>query len=171
MALETRNGAVQQAVQLPAVTTEPAIKPSVDSTVRSDTAGARQQAEAQPKTVVTPPPPPSATATVADARAVASEFLTWCNHLQWRDVERLPKLEGSADLRNELVRLIRSAPDFQAGFERLASRPVLSDRTFTTDFILDLEWRGGHRQLQVTVSAELSNGSWHLAAFGVHPPD
>ena len=135
-------------------------------------AAARPQGEVQPKVVVAPPPPtPSVTATAADARAVASEFLTWCNHRQWRDVERLPALEGSADLRNELIRLIRSAPDFQAGFERLASRPVLSDRTFTTDFVLDLEWRGGQRQLQVTVSAELSNGSWHLAGFGVHPPD
>ena len=134
--------------------------------------GCVRRVSVQPKVVVTPPPPPpSVTATVADARAVASEFLTWCNHRQWRDVERLPSLEGSADLRNELIRLIRSAPDFQAGFERLASRPVLSDRTFTTDFVLDLEWRGGQRQLQVTVSAELSNGSWHLAGFGVHPPD
>jgi hypothetical protein len=127
----------------------------------------------QAKVVVPPPPPPSVTATVADARAVASEFLTWCNHRQWRDVERLPALEGagSPELRNELIGLIRGARDFQAGFERLASRPVLADRTFTTDFVLDLEWRGGHRQLQVTVSAELSNGSWHLAGFGVHPPD
>ena len=164
----------QQTVPLPAATTEPAIKPAVDSGVRTDTAsvGAHAQSEVQPKVVVTPPPPPpSVTATVADARAVASEFLTWCNHRQWRDVEQLPSLEGSADLKNELVRLIRSAPDFQAGFERLASRPVLSDRTFTTDFVLDLEWRGGQRQFRVTVSAELSNGSWHLAGFGVHPPD
>jgi serine/threonine protein kinase len=164
----------RQTIQLPTATTEPAIKPPADSAVRSDTAGvgARLQGEVQRATVVTPPPPaPSVTATAADARAVASEFLTWCNHRQWRDVERLPSLEGSADLRNELIRLIRSAPDFQAGFERLASRPVLADRTFMTDFVLDLEWRGGQRQLAVTVSAELSNGSWHLAGFGAHAPD
>jgi hypothetical protein len=48
---------------------------------------------------------------------------------------------------------------------------MVTDRTFTTDFILDLEWRGGQQQLLVTVSAELSNGLWHLAGFGVHPPD
>ena len=163
-----------QTNQLPTPTTEPAITPAVDSAVRADTTrvAPRPPGEAQPRVVVTPPPPPpSVTATVTDARAVASEFLTWCNHRQWRDVEQLPSLEGSADLRNELIRLIRSGPDFQAGFERLASRPVLSDRTFTTDFVLDLEWRGGQRQLQVTVIAELSNGSWHLAGFGVHPPD
>jgi hypothetical protein len=102
---------------------------------------------------------------------VANEFLTWCNHRQWRDVERLPALDGSADLRAELIRLVRSASDFQAGFERLASRPVMSDHTFTTDFTLDLDWRGGQRQVQVTVVAELSSGVWHLAGFGVHPPD
>jgi hypothetical protein len=154
----------QQTVSLPAATTEPAIKPAGDGVARTDTAGvgARPQSEVQPNVVVTPP---SVTATVADARAVASEFLTWCNHRQWQDVERLPSLEGSADLKSALVRLIRNAPDFQAGFERLASRPVLSDRTFTTDFVLDLEWRGGQRQLRVTVSAELSNGLWHLAGF------
>jgi len=165
----------QQTGSVRATSTEPAIKPAAESVVRSDTAGvgARSQSEAQPNVVVAPPPPPppSVTATVADARAVASEFLTWCNHRQWGDVERLPSLEGSADLKTELVRLIRSAPNFQAGFERLASRPVLSDRTFTTEFVLDLEWRGGQRQFRVTVSAELSNGSWHLAGFGVHPPD
>jgi hypothetical protein len=163
-----------ESVQPPTASPEAAIKPAPDSGVRTDTASAavRPQGELQPKLVVTPPPPtPSVTATAADARAVASEFLTWCNHRQWRDVERLPSLEGSAELRTELIRLIRSAPDLQAGFERLASRPVLADRTFTTDFVLDLEWRGGQRQLQVTVSAELSSGSWHLAGFGVHPPD
>jgi serine/threonine-protein kinase len=160
----------QQTVPLTAATTEPAIKPAADGVVRTDTAsiGAHPQSEVQSNVVVTPP---SVTATVADARAVASEFLTWCNHRQWQDVERLPSLEGSADLKSELVRLIRSALSFQAGFERLASRPVLSDRTFTTDFVLDLEWRGGQRQFRVTVSAELSNGSWRLAGFGVHPPD
>jgi serine/threonine-protein kinase len=162
-----------EAVQVATPSIEPAIKPAVDSAGRSDTtkAAVRPQSEAQPQAVVTPPQPPSVAATVADARAVANEFLTLCNHRQWRDVERLPSLEGSAELRTELIGRIRSAPDFQAGFERLASRPVLSDRTFTTDFVVDLEWRGGQRQLQVTVSAELSNGSWHLAAFGVHPPD
>lgn len=160
-----------ESAQRPTASAEAAIKPAPDSGVRTDTA-VRPQGELQPKLVVTPPQPaPSVTATVADARAAASEFLTWCNHRQWRDVERLPSLEGSAELRTELIRLIRSAPDLQAGFERLASRPVLADRTFTTDFVLDLEWRGGQRQLQVTVSAELSSGSWHLAGFGVHLPD
>ena len=159
-----------ESVQLPTAGSEAA----PDSAVRPDTASAavRPQGELQPKVVVTPPQPaPSVTATAADARAVASEFLTWCNHRQWQDLERLPSLEGSAELRTELIRLIRSAPDLQAGFERLASRPVLTDRRFTTDFVLDLEWRGGQRQLQVTASAELSSGSWHLAGFGVHPPD
>jgi hypothetical protein len=167
-------------VQSPTVSTEPVIKLATDSAVRAvravrtDTAivATRPQGDLQAKVGVAPPPPtPSVTATAADARAVASEFLTWCNHRQWQDVERLPSLEGAPELRTELIRLVRSAPDFQAGFERLASRPVLADRTFTTDFVLDLEWRGGQRQLRVTVSAELSNGSWHLAGFGVHSPD
>jgi len=161
-------------IQVPAATTEPAIKPAADSAVRTDTAtvAVRPQGEAQPKGAVAPAPPaPAVTATVADARAVASEFLTLCNHRQWRDVDRLPSLAGSAELRTALIGLVRSAPDLEAGFDRLASRPVLSERTFTTDFVLDLEWRGGQRQLEVTVSAELSNGSWHLAGFGVQPPD
>ena len=152
-------------------TTEPATKPAAETAPPIDmTTPTRQQGEVQTKSEVTPPPP-AVIASVADARSVANEFLTLCNHRQWRDVERLQSLEGVAELRTELIRLVRSSPDFQAGFERLASRPVLGDRTFATDFVLDLEWRGGQRQLAVTVSAELSNGSWHLAGFGVHPPD
>ncbi len=172
-------GAPGVAAQLPqqtppaaTVATEPAIKPASDTVPHADTVRARPQGEVQSKVSVAPPQPtPPVAPSSADARAVASEFLTWCNHRQWRDVERLSSLEGSADLRAELVRLIRSAPDFQAGFERLASRPALSDRTFTTEFVLDLEWRGGQRLLDVTVSAELSNGSWQLAGFGVRSPD
>jgi serine/threonine-protein kinase len=169
----TGNQSPHEVAPLQTASTEPTIKPTIDTAVRGDTGrgSVRPQSEVQSQAVVTPPQPPAVTATVADARGVANEFLTLCNHRQWRDVERLPSLEGSAELRTELIGRIRNAPDFQAGFERLASRPVVSDRTFTTDFVVDLEWRGGQRQLQVTVSAELSNGSWHLAAFGVHAPD
>jgi len=127
--------------------------------------------DVQPKVAVTQPPTPTVTASAADARAVASEFLTWCNHRQWRDVDRLSALDGSSELRSQLIDLIRKAPDFQAGFERLASQPTVSDGTFTTDFVLDLEWRGGQRQLAVVVRAQLSNGAWHLAGFGIHTPD
>jgi len=161
-----------QSGEAPIGVAEPATTRMRDS-VRADTVplAIRPQGDVQPKVAVTQPPIPTVTASAADARAVASEFLTWCNHRQWRDVDRLSALDGSSELRSQLIDLIRKAPDFQAGFERLASQPTVSDGTFTTDFVLDLEWRGGQRQLAVVVRAQLSNGAWHLAGFGIHTPD
>jgi serine/threonine-protein kinase len=152
---------------------EKTITSVADSAVRADTSVAviRPQGETQSKALPAASVAASTAATAADARAAASEFLTWCNHRQWQDVERLASLDSSPDLRTQLINLIRKAPDFQAGFERLASRPVSSDTAFTTDFILDLEWRGGARQFEVTIRAELSNGTWHVAGFGVRQPD
>ena len=171
--------AVQQgreATRPTAAVADPGTTPPTDTGVRRDTAVVAIRSQGEPQPTIPAASAPStpvaaATATAADARAVASEFLTWCNHRQWRDVDRLPALAGSADLRNQLIDLIRKAPDFQAGFERLASQPTMSDHTFTTDFVLDLEWREGQRQLQVTVRAELSNAAWHVAGFGVQPAD
>ena len=170
----SRSTTAAQPPQLQSAATEPALKAATDIAAGTDTALAviRAQGDSQSKPVGTlPAMTPAVAATVADARAVAREFLTWCNHRQWQDVERLSSLEGSADMRSRLIDVIRKAPDFQAGFERVASQPVLSDHAFTTDFILDLEWRGGQQQLEVTVSAELSNGAWRLAGFAVRRPD
>jgi len=158
----------------PAIGPGALVKPATDTSGRPDTASnsPRPQGEVQSKASIEPTPAtPSVVATAADARMVANEFLTLCNHRQWEDIDRLSSLDGSADLRKELIERIRRASDFQAGFDRLASRPVLAGRAFTTEFVLDLEWRGGQRQLHVTVSAELANGSWHLAGFGVQAPD
>jgi len=92
---------------------------------------------------------------------VASEFLTWCNHRQCK-IHAASLARGVGGAATELIRLIRSAPDLQAGFERLArgrwSRSARSHR-----FCPRSRMARRTTTASVTVSAELSSGSWHLA--------
>ncbi|MFI5244464.1 MAG: hypothetical protein ACHQQR_04505, partial [Gemmatimonadales bacterium] len=117
------------------------------------------------------PVPPAVSATLADARAVARAFVTLCNQRRWRDLELLGSVEGDAALRAEIVRLVHTAPDFAAGFDRVASTPSASGDGFSTEFVIDLEWRGGKRLAMVRLQAVSQNGAWKLAAFGVSPAD
>jgi serine/threonine-protein kinase len=114
---------------------------------------------------------PAVSATLADARAVAKEFATWCNQRRWRDLEQLDAFEGDPSLRAELIRLVRAAPDFAAGFDRLASTPEMTGERFRTELVLDLQWRGGQRLMLVRLQALRQNGTWHLAAFGTAPAE
>jgi hypothetical protein len=108
-------------------------------------------------------------ATLSDARSVAREFLSICNQRRWRDLEALDAHGGDAALRVELIRLVRTAPDFAAGFDRLASAPVPGVDGFTTDVVLDLAWRGGQRLVAVHLHVERQAGSWRLAGFTATP--
>jgi hypothetical protein len=120
-----------------------------------------------PAPVAAPPAAPAVAAALADARAVAREFVTICNQRRTRDLEQLAALGGDAALRAELLRLVRTAPEFAAGFERVASSPVVSGDRFTTEFVIDLEWRGGQQLATVQLQAAQQNGAWHVTAFGV----
>ena len=131
-------------------------------------AGARSTA---PPNAAPNPVPPAVSATLADARAVARAFVTLCNQRRWRDLELLGSVEGDAALRAEIVRLVHTAPDFAAGFDRVASTPSASGDGFSTEFVIDLEWRGGKRLAMVRLQAVSQNGAWKLAAFGVSPAD
>lgn len=113
--------------------------------------------------------PPAVIATLADARAVAREFVTWCNQRRARDVEALASIGGDAAARDELIRLVRSAPDLAVGFDRVASSPELKGDRFVTEFAIELEWRGGRRVLSVTLQATRRDGAWHPIAMSVVP--
>jgi serine/threonine protein kinase len=125
-----------------------------------------------------PPRPDSAprsasaapSATIADARLVGREFVTLLNQRQWADVDRLAAAGRSEPaLREELVRLTRSAADFGAGFDRIPSAPVAVPDGFDTEFIVDLAWRGGHKLIFVRAQATAAAAGWHLAGVVITP--
>jgi serine/threonine-protein kinase len=111
------------------------------------------------------------TARLEDARAVASAFVALLNKGRWREVEQFAALEGDAATRAELVKLTRTATDFAAGFDRVASAPVPAGDAFLTEFVLELEWKGGHKLVQLRARAEKHDGAWRLAAFGASPAE
>jgi eukaryotic-like serine/threonine-protein kinase len=108
-------------------------------------------------------------ATIADARAAAKAFAALMNQGQWRDIDQLGALDGDAALRAEIIRLVRTAREFTAGFDRLASTPVAAGDGFATECTLALDWRGGQRLVLLHLRAERKDGAWHIAAFGVEP--
>jgi len=144
----------------------PAPAPASTTSPRVDSAPARTP-------VTAPPADPSAsvaTAAVADARKIGRDFVTMLNQHRYRDVAQVPQRGGDAALRAELIKLTQTAQDFAAGFDRVASSPERTPDGFVTDFILDLEWQGGHKQMTVQAYATMQSGSWHLAGFGVEAP-
>ena len=119
---------------------------------------------------ITPPAgdaPARPAANLADARRLGRAFVTLLNQRQWRDVEQMERHGGDPALRDELVRLVRMAPEFAAGFDRLPSSPVPAGDGAETEFAIDLQWRGGHRVMQVHAASVWRDGAWHLAGFGV----
>jgi serine/threonine-protein kinase len=114
---------------------------------------------------------PTTSATLADARTAARQFVTMLNQHRWSELEQLEPFGGDAELRTELLQLTRSAPGFAVGFERVASLPSPTPDGFATDFIVDVEWRGGKRLATVRLRAVAQGGTWRLAAFGVSTPD
>ncbi len=106
-------------------------------------------------------------ATVADARKIGRDFVTMLNQRRYRELSQLAARGGDPALRAELIRLTQNAPDFAAGFDRIASAPDRAADGFVTDFVLDLEWQGGRKLMVVQAFATMQNGAWHLAGFGV----
>lgn len=107
----------------------------------------------------------AATASLADARAAARVFVTTCNQRRWRDLDALQALGGDAAIRAEIIRLVRDAPDFAAGFDRVASSPVVTSDGFMTEFVLELTWRGGRQLAAIQLHMTSTGGTWQPAAF------
>jgi serine/threonine protein kinase len=139
----------------PPVTTPPATPP----------AGASLRTETAPPPVQ---PPPARTASVADARAIATDFARLLNMRIARDVARLGTIRGDTTLRAELLRLMRDS-DFATGFERMASSPEVTGDMFVTECTLSLQWKGGQRTLVAELQADYRDGAWQLTAFRLAP--
>jgi tRNA A-37 threonylcarbamoyl transferase component Bud32 len=159
---------------------EPAANSQLTAPVRSPpiappaTPSRADSTPARPVTAPAPSPsadaPPAVAATVVDARKIGKDFATMLNRRQYRELAQVPAIGGDAAQRAELIRLTQNATDFAAGFDRIASAPERTRDGFSTDFVLDLEWQGGHKLMLVTAFAAMQGGSWRLAGFGVETP-
>jgi serine/threonine protein kinase len=116
-----------------------------------------------------PAAPAIPAATTADARRFGREFVTMLNQRKHRELGQVISLGGDAALRAELIKLAESAPDFAAGFDRVASAPGPWAKGFETDFVVDLTWRGGSKLMRVQLFVESTDGAWRLAGMAVHP--
>ena len=113
-----------------------------------------------------PAAPPAA---IADARRLGREFVTLLNQHRYRELAQLTAVGGDAAARTELIKLAETAQDFAAGFDRVASAPGDWSGGFETDFVLDLEWRGGKKLMRVRLYAAHSDAGWRTVGFGVEP--
>jgi hypothetical protein len=91
------------------------------------------------------------------------------NQRKHRELGQVISLGGDAALRAELIKLTETAPDFAAGFDRVASTPGPWAKGFETDFIVDLTWRGASKLMRVQLFVESVDGAWRLAGMAVHP--
>jgi serine/threonine-protein kinase len=164
----------------------PANKPAADNSVATKTDAvapapvppAPARVDSSPSRLApaaSPPadPAPAAdkpAAAIADARKLARDFVTMLNQQRYRELAQIPARGGDPAQRAELIRLVQNSQDFAAGFDRVASAPDRTPDGFVTDFVLDLEWKGGHKLLLVQAYATMQNGSWHLAGLGVEAP-
>lgn len=128
--------------------------------------------------VVSPPagPPERAAATpslpaatVADARRIAREFVTMLNQRRFRELGQLEKIGGDDESRAELLRLTESAPDFAAGFDRVATAPAEWTKGFETVVYLDLQWRGGAQVIRVRLYCAPDGNGWKLVGLAAYP--
>jgi len=115
------------------------------------------------------PAPSMPAATVADARRIAREFVTLLNQRRFRELAQLDQVGGDDESRAELLRLTESAPDFAAGFDRVAAAPAVWARGFETVVYLDLQWRGGARVMRVRLYCAPADGGWTLVGLAAYP--
>lgn len=140
-------------------------EPRADAGVAPSPGSARSGQPAEAVTATAP------AASRDDARRLGRDFVTLLNQRQYRDVAAIPAIGGDAAARDELIRLVQSAPDFAAGFDRLPASPTPWARGFDTEFDLDLEWRGGKKLMRVHLFASQVGGTWRIAGVAVGPPD
>jgi hypothetical protein len=108
-------------------------------------------------------------AAVADARRLAREFVTMLNQHRYRELGQIAAVGGDAAARTELLKLAETAQEFAAGFDRVASAPADWSGGFETDFVLDLEWRGGKKLMRVRLFAAHSDAGWRTVGFAADP--
>ncbi len=161
-------------VAQPAPTASVSAKTDVVAPAPAPVAPARVDSSPARVAVAAPPPTEAAStvpaAAIGDARKIARDFVTMLNQQRYRELAQIPAHGGDAAQRAELIRLVQSSQDFAAGFDRVAAAPDRTPDGFVTDFVLDLEWKGGHKLMLVQTYATMLNGSWHLAGFGVEVP-
>jgi serine/threonine-protein kinase len=158
--------------QKSAVTTPPTDVPAPRVEPKQEEKPAPVRPEPAAAAATTPASPPAAVppaATVADARRLGREFVTLLNQHRYRELGQIPQVGGDAAARAELIKLTETAADFAAGFDRVASAPADWANGFETDFVLDLEWRGGKKQLRIRLFAAHNETGWHTAGFAAEP--
>ncbi|HVZ50008.1 MAG TPA: protein kinase [Gemmatimonadaceae bacterium] len=138
-------------------------QPRADAGTSPSPGGARGDAPPAPAIPAAP------AATRDDARKLGRDFVTMLNQRQFRDVAAIPAMGGDAGARDELIRLVQSAADFAAGFDRLPVAPAPWTKGFETEFDVDLEWRGGKKLLRVRLYAAQVDGAWRIAGLAVDP--
>ncbi len=142
---------------------------AVPAPPRGDSSGGAREGPRASSTGQPPPAPSLPVASRDDARRIGREFVTQLNQRRHRDIAQIPQMGGEATARAELLKLVESAPDFSAGFDRLPSAPELWERGFVTEFDLDLQYRGGSRLMRVRAYAvPAEGGGWRIAGVGVN---
>ena len=106
---------------------------------------------------------------MADARRLGREFVTLLNQHRYRELAQIPAVGGDAGARAELIKLTETAADFAAGFDRVASAPSDWKDGFETDFVLDLEWRGGRKLVRVRLFASHGDSGWRTVGIAIEP--
>ena len=152
----------------PPPTAAPTAAPTAVPAAANAAANAPAPAPA-PAATVSPTGAPTVTAVLADARQIGRAFVTMLNQRRARELAQLDAVGGNSVTRAELMALVGTANDFAAGFERLPSAPSAWTSGFETECYLDLEWRGGHRLMRVTLYATRASGEWRLAGLAVFP--
>jgi eukaryotic-like serine/threonine-protein kinase len=150
--------------------------PIAAPTKEADTPPAQSSPKSAPVDAALPHPDSNSrgvpAATLDDARQLAKGLVALLNKGQWQDVQRLAAAGGGDPaMRDSLIRLARSARDFAAGFDRVASTPVPVSDGFETEFVLDLEWRGGSSLMLVRAAATQGSAGWKLARVVISRPE
>lgn len=92
------------------------------------------------------------------------------NQRRYRELAQIPAMGGDQAARAYLARLVESAADFSAGFDRLPSAPEAWSTGFFTEFDLDLQYRDGSKLLRARLYMVPDGSGWRVAGLMVEPP-
>lgn len=92
------------------------------------------------------------------------------NQRRYRELAQIPAMGGDQAARAHLARLVESAADFSAGFDRLPSAPEAWSTGFFTEFDLDLQYRDGSKLLRARLYMVPDGSGWRVAGLMVEPP-